>query len=48
MARRATEAEIAALTGVDADIIVILGADVDFDELIQSPTTTTPDGSIDR
>jgi LCP family protein required for cell wall assembly len=48
MARRATAAEVAALTGVDADIIVILGADVDFDDLIQSPTTTTPDGSIGR
>ena len=43
-ARTATEAEIAALNGVEADIIVILGADVDFDDLIQSPTTTTPGG----
>jgi LCP family protein required for cell wall assembly len=43
-ARLATDAEAAALNGVEADIIVILGTDVDFDDLIQSPTTTTPGG----
>jgi LCP family protein required for cell wall assembly len=43
-ARTATADEIAALNGVEADIIVILGSDVDFDDLIQSPTTTTPGG----
>ncbi len=44
MARAATDDEISALNGVEADIIVILGSDVDFDDLIQSPTTTTPGG----
>ncbi len=43
-ARTATQTEIDALTGAGADIIVILGSDVDFDDLIQSPTTTTPGG----
>jgi len=41
--RNATAAETAALTG-DPALVVILGQDVDFVSLIQSPTTTTPGG----
>lgn len=43
-ARAATDAERAEIGDVAAEIIIILGSDVDFEELIQSPTTTTPDG----
>jgi LCP family protein required for cell wall assembly len=42
--RDATAAEAEALVDSDAAIIVILGEDVDFDTLIQSPTTSVPGG----
>lgn len=41
--RKATAAERNALDG-GATIIVVLGSDVDFDTLIQSPTTSVPGG----
>lgn len=41
--RDATAAEKAAMEENGAEIVVILGDDVDFDRLIQSPTTLTPD-----
>jgi LCP family protein required for cell wall assembly len=43
-ARAATAVELQELGAVDADIVVILGSDVDYGNLIQSPTTTTPGG----
>ncbi len=43
-ARAATETERTELGDVAAEIVIILGSDVDFEELIQSPTTTTPGG----
>ncbi len=42
--REATPTERDAMTGAEAEIVVILGSDVDFDTFIQSPTTTTPGG----
>lgn len=42
--RVATATEKAQLEGSPAAIVVVLGADFDLDSLIQSPTTTTPDG----
>ncbi len=42
--RPATEAERATMQDADADIVIILGADIDFGALIQSPTTITPGG----
>ncbi|MBI2723980.1 MAG: LCP family protein [Chloroflexi bacterium] len=42
--RDATAAEKTALAGAPADVVVILGSDVDYGQLIQSPTTTTPGG----
>lgn len=42
--RPATESERSAMADANAEIVVILGTDVDFDTLIQSPTTTTPGG----
>jgi LCP family protein required for cell wall assembly len=42
--RDATPAEREAMSGADAEIVVILGADIDFDTLIQSPTTSTSGG----
>lgn len=41
--RKATAAERAAI-GSSAAVIVVLGNDVDFDTLIQSPTTSVPGG----
>jgi hypothetical protein len=41
--RNATPAEKAAMTG-NPDIVVILGGDVDYGQLIQSPTTSVPAG----
>ena len=43
-ARAATEAERTEIGDIAAEIVIILGADVDFENLIQSPTTTTPGG----
>ena len=43
-ARPATAAELEALSGSEAEIIVILGSDIPFDERIESATTTTPGG----
>lgn len=43
-ARAATDVERAEIGDVAAEIVIILGSDVDFEELIQSPTTTTPGG----
>jgi LCP family protein required for cell wall assembly len=43
-ARAATATELTEIGAVDAEIIVVLGSDVDYDTLIQSPTTTTPGG----
>lgn len=43
-ARAATAAELSALGAVQADIVIVLGSDVDYGTLIQSPTTTTPGG----
>jgi hypothetical protein len=42
--RDATAAEAEALADSNASIVVILGDDVDFDTLIQSPTTSVPGG----
>lgn len=42
--REATEAERATMAGADADIVVILGSDIDFDELIQAEDGTTNTG----
>jgi LCP family protein required for cell wall assembly len=42
--RDATAAERDAMSDANADIVVILGTDVEFDTLIQSPTTITPGG----
>jgi hypothetical protein len=42
--RDATLAEKAALADNPAEIVVVLGSDVDFDQLIQSPTTSVPGG----
>jgi hypothetical protein len=42
--RKATSAERTALSSGGATIIVVLGNDVDFDTLIQSPTTSIPGG----
>ena len=43
--RVATASERAAMAGAPAaDVVFILGADVNFDELIQSPTTSVPGG----
>ena len=42
--RKATTDEASQMETSNADIVIILGADVDFDALIQSPTTTTPGG----
>ena len=41
--RNATPDERAAMTG-SPDIVVILGSDVDYGQLIQSPTTSVPSG----
>jgi len=43
-ARAATDAERAEIGDVAAEIIIVLGSDVDFEELIKSPTTSTPGG----
>jgi hypothetical protein len=43
-ARPATAAERSAIGNVGAEIVIILGSDVDYGDLIQSPTTTTPGG----
>ncbi len=43
-ARAATDAERTEIGDVAAEIIIILGSDVDFEKLIQSPITTTPGG----
>jgi hypothetical protein len=43
-ARPATAAELSAIGVVEADIVIVLGSDVDYGTLIQSPTTTTPGG----
>lgn len=42
--RDATDAERAALAANPAEIVVIIGADVDIDHLIESPTTSVPGG----
>jgi hypothetical protein len=42
--RDATAAEKTALASNPAEIVVVLGADVDFEQLIQSPTTSVPGG----
>lgn len=42
--RDATADERAALEGTNADVVIILGNDVDFDRLIQSPTTSVAGG----
>jgi len=39
--RAPTDAERASLSGADADIVVVLGGDIDFDALIEAPTTET-------
>ena len=41
--RMATPAERAEITG-GASIVVILGSDTNFEQLIQSPTTSVPGG----
>jgi LCP family protein required for cell wall assembly len=43
-ARAATAEERTAIGDVGAEIVIILGSDVDYGNLIQSPTTTTPGG----
>jgi hypothetical protein len=43
-ARAATAAEREALAGADAEIIVILGSDIPFDERIESASTSIPGG----
>lgn len=42
--RKATASEQAAMSASGASIVVILGSDTDFAQLIQSPTTSTPGG----
>jgi hypothetical protein len=42
--RDATDAERAALAGQPADIVVILGSDLDINRLLESPTTSVPGG----
>lgn len=42
--RRATSAERATMTTSGASIVVVLGSDTNFEQLIQSPTTSVPGG----